>query len=506
MLALIILAAIAVEQPTPSDAIDWAIVHQMQADEADRPFLRYLWISPDLPLDSLPSEDGKRWDERQIGGAISYAVNAAASKAGVVIPLDRIANGWMIVVDLRRLCPKPTELQRLIDVWDGLAKDDPYFHATKENAGGRVAVIPDHLSHHADFLAATSQNPSLVYRADWFLVQALHLKYYEFKQWTKVDGTLFDQQEVYATYGADEAKSKALNGDQRVGIFVSGVTKSVRRLDRIQGIGGRFNTGSIWQSFDTTSKDGKISSNPFYNLLAYNPVGGEAIIEEQNGLHSFVIFQVANDEKGSRPLQRVAPANLVTDFTIPDGHPAELVSAISCIRCHGSHGGLWPVRNDVATLVKSGTDIVADFSDPKLKLNEETIDRLAGLYMGNFDKRLLIGRSDYDEAVRRATFHIDSPQGIGVVENSRIVSAIYRQYVFDDVTPAVACRELGYLAGDDAAKTLRSILPPAEFRNPVVSALRAGIAVRRSDWEQVYSGARAQIVSRVDGEPADKPQ
>ena len=406
------------------------------------------------------------------------------------MPPTRIANGWMVRLDLRQLAPKVEQLQRLINVYDGLAVDEPYFHETVENSGVQVAVIAKHLkADHAQAMAHLNVSPALVYRADWLITKCWHERYYEFRGWVHKDGKLFNQAEVLATVGASKAASEKLNADQRAMVSISGVTKSARRVDRIQGLGGRFNTGAVWLTWDTFRDRGAISGNPFYNALRFNPDGGEAIFELPNGLHAFFLYNA------KKQLVRDADPRLATDYTVPAGHSSVLSAGISCVRCHASSGGLHPVPNDIKRLVESGTDIVAEFGTTEL--TTEVIDRLAGLYMGDFKKRLFLGRLDYQEAVRRATRIRGDRKfaaGLTTEEASAVVAALYGDYLFEPVDTATACRELGYDPGSNPRQTLGLILPPRQFRDPSIGLLRAGIPIRREAWEQVYSGARLTVL------------
>lgn len=479
LLAILILGGPASPEkvPTPTEAVNWAIAHQASTVEQERPFKRYVWIPPFL------AEIDEKHDERHIAGVVNYAVNASLSQAGLIIQPQVIANGWMLVYDLRQLAPDDRDFQRIASFLERLALDEPYFHETKENTGGRIATIARHIdSPNGELLVELNLSASMVLRADWLIVQLLGDSYYDAQGWVKSDGSLFNQAEVYAQFGVDEEKSKQLNGDQRVAITISGVTGSVRRVDRIQGIGGRHNSGSVWQTFDTVQPQGAMKQNPLYNLLKFVPDGGEAIIEKQNGLHAFIIYN------NRRELVRAADPNLVTDYTVPSGNPAVLVPAIGCIRCHSDGGGLKPAPNHVRQLVESGTDIIGDIGGGR-----DALDRLAGLYMGNFTKRLRRGREDYEEAIRRCTIHRDYPQGMGAVEVSDLTAAIFDDYQYGQVSAARAVRELGYKPDINAVVTLNNVLPRSQFPNPMVGLLRANIGIRRADWEQVYSAARLRV-------------
>lgn len=509
MQALILAAALIgqVAITTPREAVGWAIAHQATQPAERQPLYRYVWIPEYLALPAEPHPDGdglpkqSKRSELHVAAVLSYAINEVASQSGVIVHPERIANGWMLAVYLphyasaTELSPSgngKTQLQTLVDVWDGLAVDDPYFHETSENSGGEVAVLAQHIDQdRAAVLAAMQKSPALVYRADWLIEQLTHLKYYEFAQFAKT------QPEVYKAIGVNEQLAQEVEGDQRAAIFVSGVTGKPRRVDRLQGASGRFGTGAVWQTWDVVDEAVRVDQHPLYNLLAFSPGGGEAIFEKSNGLHGYIIYDA------QRRLVREAAPELVADHTIPgppDGPGSRrLVPAISCIRCHAPGDGLQPVANDVATLLDNGTDIFAEIDATD---QQDALLRLAGLYAGDFGRRIQLGRDDYDLAVRRATQI--SPMlsaGLGASQAGTILSDLYAGYVYRRVDAAQACRELGYEPEGDPVQTLSAILPRSTPENVVIASLRAGIPVRRRDWEQVYAAAMARVQEARKAQP-----
>lgn len=504
ILTIVLLGQVA--SPTPNNALGWAIAHQVEQSADTRALWRYLWIPPY----AVPEHSTYKWDERHVGAALSYAINEAASQTGVIVQPEVIANGWMIACYLPNYAsstkpsagnPSKTELQSLVDVWDSLATDDPYFHITRENqkAEGvidRVAVIAPHITQeHAKVLGEMNASPALVYRADWFIEQLLSLHYRQFMQFPPTKA------EVFKTIGADEKLSQRLDGDQRVAIFTSHVTGKPRRVDRIQGAAGRFGTGAIWTTFDLFDETVQVDRHPLYNLLGFVADGGESIFERQNGLHGYLLF----NQQGQ--LVDEAPPNLVADHTIPgppDGPGTRrLAGAISCIRCHGPAEGLQPAPNDVQALLQNGTDILDDLSSNKSQ--SDVVLRLAGLYAGDFDRRIVLGRDDYTLAVRRATRMPGIPAGMDVVETAAITSAIFGNYTYNRVDAGQAIREFGLSPSNkDGVGTLDRCLPRvgsdgqgnAIRANVVIESLRAGLFVRRRDFEQVYGPAMAALKQR----------
>lgn len=367
--------------------------------------------------------------------AVNFAVNTATNTTSTLTNPLILGNG-RLRYDLRLLSHEPT---RLAHVWDNL--DYPY------STDG--------------------------YRADWLITQLLDAHYYDFRGY---NGKTLNQ--VAAEVGVDFKKSINLNADQRVAIAVSGVSESVRRIDRYQGIGGRHNTGVFFATWDTKKNKSALDKNPLYNLIKFFPDGGEAIFELPNGLHGFVIYDAR------RNLVRAGDTELVNDYTVPGAHDKAVRPAIGCIRCHGPHQGLWPAPNHIKQLFDANEiDIAGDLNDPSSKANE----RLAGQYLGDFTRRLRLAREDYQRAVRRITVTPDYPQGLTVEEVSAAVSSIYNDYRYQPVTPQQAMLESG------------GILPQqGPIKNVTLSLLRINVPVRRESWEEYHKqikGANHAVIT-----------
>lgn len=469
---------------TPNDAVGWAIAHQLETRPDARPYYRYVWIPEHLLADH------DQWDERHVAAAMSYSINEAASQTGLIAIPRSIANGYMLAVYLPNYASSSrlatdgterTELQALVDTWDGLATNEPYFHTLSEQSGIEAPTISGHIDlDRIQALAELNASPALVYRADWLLFRMLDTHYYQFAQFGST------QQSVYSKFGINEEASKALNADQRVAMFDSGITGKPRRIDRLQGVGGRWGTGAVFQTWDLLDESVSPLQHPMYNLIAFKADGGEAIIEKQNGLHSYILYQA------DRTLVREAPPDLVSDHTIP-GPPLgpgtkRLVAGISCIRCHNPQEGYHGAPNDVQRLLDSGVDITDDFlaGHPY-----DAVVRIAGLYAGDFSRRLALARDDYVLAVRRATIQPGLPAGLSVPEAGSLIAALYADHAWRRVTPEIAVAEVGR-PGEDFG----SLFPPREGDNIVIAALRAGIPVRRADWEQVYAAAMEDLSKR----------
>ena len=463
--------------PTPADATGWALSDLVQIPEADRPFVRYLWIPP--------------WGSERWVPAIGFTVNTAASHARTIQPAAVTANGWMVKYDLRKLAPEPKKLAKLLETWDGLAVDDPYFHVPSANTEIKAAVIAPHLSQEqAAVVAGLTLSTGAVYRADWFIVKALSTldggRYYDFRQVNKSPekGTALDN--WLSQRGLFVGTTQAVGGERRAAMFRSGVTGKPRRVDVFPTLTG--SVGSITRDIS----DGVVGADahPIRSLLDMRFDGSETIVAQPNGLHDFVL----SDAKGN--IVDEAPPDLVRDHTVKAPFTARLQPAISCIRCHGTEQaeGWQPITNDVQKLLGSRLNVFADVS--KTLSAEEVADTLAGFYSLDLDAAdglIGRGRRDYSTAVFRTAQGIQFEEKSIVTAVSKEVSAIYEAYQWDLVTPTIAARELGFLQSKDGKANILDIAmgEPAvgEAVDPVLGFLRIGISINRTDWELVYADA-----------------
>lgn len=460
--------------PTPAEAVGWALGDLAGVAEADRPFQRYVWLPP--------------WaDERWIA-AVNFSVNTAASHASVIRLANPAANGWLMRYDLRVLAPSISQLQKLVTTWDGLALQDSYFHVTTVNSGIAAAVLAPHLrQREAVALAGLSLSTGAIYRADFLLVKMLSTieggQYYDFQQVQRVVAKGSTPQAVWlASLGFFEKTTKDSIADQRSGLTRSEVTGKPRRIDAFYGIGRGGPLATI--THDIGNEDIDPSQHPLRNLIVFDDRGREAIATRRNGTHAFALF----DDSG-RFVDSV-PDTIASDNTVPSPHPKILHAAISCIRCHGPHGGLQPFKNDAAQLLGSGLDAL-DLAALNLT-RQQADDILASLYSENIDAPdSLIGRArrDYSKAVYRIVGGAYGDADV-VSAVSAHVSQIYASHRYDMLTPERACLELGLAvppgSGTAGIEQLFGPKVPGAFISLTEATLRTGESVNRSDFDHDY--------------------
>jgi hypothetical protein len=513
----------------PAHAVSLAVADLGQIPDDSRPFQRYIWI---------PNPTKHRI------GAVSYAINLSVSRASTIVQPAIIANGHLVRVDLRALAPQENDIGRLLVLWEKFSTE-PYFHITRttndalptntviiksdptdpagslrfklgnelwfktpdkffflwngtqwiisvgpiHDKGQTVSVFGAHVGlEQATLLQGLTKSNAAIVRYDFFMAKALTTLdgglYYDFVGiQAKPGGGKTAQEAFFDSLGVSEKTVESLRSDQRVAIFRSNVTGKPRRIDAFQGPNVRPGTGSglITITHDLADENVDPKGDPIRNLLNINDDAREVIAERPNGMHIFALF----DGKGG--LQLSAPDNIVKDHTIPSPFTARLQPGISCIRCHGPHDGLQPFQNDVQKMLSGLLDVFDDLQSKSAV--PTTLDRLAGLYAGDLTKPINRGRDDYSDAVYRAT------NGMSIRDTSAAVSAVYSNYYYDMIDAQTACHELGYdVPKEKALVYLNQMLPPLQQdivgispEDPIIGALKAGLKINRSQFEQIYA-------------------
>jgi hypothetical protein len=297
-----------------------------------------------------------------------------------------------------------------------------------------------------------------------------------------------------------------LRSDQRALETRSNVTGKPRVVSFLPTLSTR--EGISWGAITLDIKDERIDlgDRPFANLLDPKFQAQEALFPGINGLQTATLF----NDKGV--LQDEVPFNVANDTTIPNPYTKRLQPIISCIRCHGGDGsdGLKPVVNRAKQVLNgnlTAPEVFGDLSAGNKAFDSDTIDRLAGLYTGNFSKNLRRGRDDIAEATLKAT----GPWKDGIGDQTDVVKLStnrlqedYADYVFTMVDTQKALSELGIECSKEIAQKVFNLVLPPDTRSPVfgivggqpiypedprIGWLRQGVAIPRTDWALVESFA-----------------
>lgn len=497
MVTIILAAALAAAPLAPSQAVALATDDVLRVPASEQPFVRYVWTGND----------------RQAHGALEFTVNSALSHATTLVPSRVVAGGELVRINLASLAPRDADLKRLIETWEGLDVAEPYFHTVRIVAskpytqggktwtGKRVAELALHtgLDKHL-LLASLTQSRVPIVRADWFIVRALSTanggRYYEFRGTEKSDAknTAFDK--WLAKSGTSEKLVESLRSDERAAMTFSGVTSRARRVDMFAGAGVRLSQGTplVTITHDISNADVAAETDPIKNLLNFKDRAREAFRTLPTGLIEMGLF----DGKGE--LQDFVPQDIAHDSTIPTPFNQTLEGFASCVACHAGEDMFRSTRNDVMAAIKArGGDV---FDDLKGKAGTaDTLDRLAGLYSGDLMTVIRQARTNFSMVVYRMT------GGMSVPDVGGKIASIRNEYAFSMVTPAKACRELGFDATDaNASEVFATAVPPlpkdANGFTPegaFAVMLRGNVPITRIQWEQDFSdfALRAETARRI---------
>lgn len=489
-----------VKVPDPYDAAAWAVQDALAQRKigANVHGCFYIWIGPE--------------NDPNIAKVNSLAVNSVLSHADVIVLPELTAGGRLIRWDTKRLAPRPADHHRLIGVLNYLTQGEPFWHADLKALGHPPAIVKpfvwiDGATYTKISTVPTRETGELyqmlqqetgllcpLMRADYFLRRisssVQNGVYYEARGFVVYEHgkrRKLNEKEILAKLGADAAVSRKVRGDDRVGIAISGVTGQARAIEFIQGA-----VGPVRMSYDRSSDNENLFAHPLYNLLTVvdRADGKETIFTLQNRLLGYI----ATNGKGE--LVDEVPAPIATDNRTPVPHPARLYAPLSCVRCHGPDGGVKTCRNDVPVLLRDETDLdaFADFGDLKLS-STEVVDRLGGLYSGDFTGRVRDARDDYADAVFKAT------RGLTPQQAAAEWARQFETYWHSPVTAERQLLDLGWAkprSKQATVKTLEKLQAkpevdllvfgkPATRLDPMIGGPRKGVAIRRQDQERTYA-------------------
>lgn len=383
-------------------------------------------------------------------------------------------------------------------------------------------ILGPHVGQDAVAIVQATECQVPIVRADYFVRKTISTLdgglYYEFRGIEKSpDKNISDIEHFLKEFtGVTELDIAKLRSDQKVAMFRSQVTGKPRAVVMFAGAQGRIsvNQGLVMITQDMRDADVDPQADPMLNLLKFKFPAIELFAELQNGMLAYALYtgDINGDGKydaaqGEGELVRSAPDDIAADHNIPAPHTKRLQPAISCIRCHivkrgeTEPEGWIDMQNDVAVMLKSRLDVFGEKRDGFP--DQDTIDRLAGLYAGDLSKPLRRARDDLAEAMLRLTGNPGDDTGSVVTQSHGDLVKMYHAYWYDLVTPEVACRELGFAVDTNQAavtllKKLLPPLPPDEIgispEDPRMGALKAGVSINRLQWEQVYADAALRTI------------
>ena len=459
------------ETHTEADAVGWALDALGKYPEERRPFIRFVYIP--------------YWGDQEWIGVMDYAMNAACSQTRTLQFSDKHAGGWLLGYDLSQFA-SGEQLTYLVQTWDSLGVEDPYFHVSKVNTEGPPTVVL--APHLASKIATNVTNPENsqrvdvlvtqltgstggIYRADFLIEQLLTSakgKYPEFRQ----TGTSL--KELLGKRGFFFEQSRDLSGEKGALLLASDITGKSRVILTTFGLASR---QPLAITFDFKDARTRPDQQFIRNLITFDPFvdAKEALVPMQNGLWEGILAD------GKDAIQRVAPPDVVSDFTKPDGHTKELEMGMSCFLCHFNQDGYKTVRNDMDFLLHSDVDIIGT--------NEE-IATISGRYGENLDDPdgiLNRARRDFVKSVAIITTpHLKLAEGQSPVQRlGEKLKDIYHTYRYRLIDAERACLELGVREGNVAK--LKELVPRSEgVEDVTIGLLRNGAKIKRDDFEAIY--------------------
>jgi hypothetical protein len=531
--------------PVPDDAVGQALTDVLSLPPYARPYARYVRVREGtLEADA----DGRPLDPPALsrdGKAVALTLGMVSRSVFPNVRPVPVPGGQVLRIDLTQYAPRPGDLREWLRLWeefrfdpdfsllltrdelemvarygvdvgkgekadvdvvriDGPHIDPAALYRLKKETHSEAPVVGD---RYLAWRVLSTVKSDGVYRVIWGGL------YYELRGVRRAkdvkgaeDATDLDVFLDDAGVGNVKAGLTAerlfdrLRSDQRVAVFRSGVTGKPRRADWFHAPDSRDGTGWVSVTHDLRDKDVDVSFHPLYNLLSAKEAAFEVIREGTNGFPVYAIYD------GQQKLLDVAAQDVVSDRTVPSPFSPVLQCGISCLACHCAQGdvGVKSLQNDAKRLLSGRLDAFGDLSrkDP---FGPRTIERLAGLYAGDFTKHIRRARDDLDETVLRCAgpwpgardqVNVVKPAMTHVVDRCR-------GYWYDEVTPGLALRELGLMAPKGkAVGVLKALLPPDPqaavvlpytqpyvAENPVLGALKENVNVGRADWDLVKTFA-----------------
>jgi hypothetical protein len=303
--------------------------------------------------------------------------------------------------------------------------------------------------------------PSLVIRADWFLVLATDCKestaYYEL-----VFGEVF-------TKKAQFQKRLGIEAGQSFGLIESNSGVIVSKKRWIETFGQR--RGYAWGTRDSAkvnlatdplgSPDGKFKHDAEEWIIGVPKL--HAATGTRGALQVYFLSNAAGDR------QDVAPPDIATDHTRIRYGATEIRNGISCISCH-AEGMINPTTNEFRDLITAGVDVYAD---------KKTQQQLEAFHLGDLKLELERNREDFTVMVELCT-------GVPSKQAVEAFAAVVKNY------DAPVTMELAALELDTTVEELQLALAygsSAGKYSPRLALLAHTRSMPRQVWEQVYLDA-----------------
>ena len=293
---------------SPIDMLAVMLKDLERANDRDPPFYRYFTLTH---LHNAGFEDNELESHRQ---GLSKLVNSLSWGRVVQVPVAIDATKTILRIDLRHY--------KWNEAWSQIIATDPY-RVTYSDKSAQLC-----------YTMTKCELPHV--RADWFVFSASRPPLYN-----KILGLPETPEQMLAfettRLGVDVTKNLAdYNDVMRAGFYPSGVSKSVRLIERHVS-----SYGAYWKSYDFKPVVPNEQPPRRRNLKAFptgpggpndfEHDGGEMIFSLPNGLQAYMLTDAAGRQipKG--------PTDVVVDKeAVKRGRDPEVVNGVSCMNCHWS--------------------------------------------------------------------------------------------------------------------------------------------------------------------------
>jgi hypothetical protein len=324
----------------------------------------------------------------------------------------------------------------------------------------------------------SGKNPNILFRADWFIVNATDttkqedrgLKAKDFPYYILQYGLGHEPKDKFDflkawQVDAEKADKFRLETGTVVDKGDSGVSQHTRLLARIRTVLGYF-----WHTKDVKSHDvdpDKVQSRDYVeDLFANQSDAGEYIATNRRGLQTYLLTAGNNDK-----FKVVSFGDPTIVIDRQDPHDPRVRTGKSCIVCHAL--GVIPYTSVISDLFKAGGDVLSAYKDVQRELKA-------------FYTRYKNGEEvEQDNAIFEAA--VKECNGLDPLSNMKAYLAVYEWYWNEKVTPAQAAVECGLTLPD-----LKGALRGATTGRLVF--LYKDKPMPREIWDSVNYGGYVQTV------------
>ncbi|HTU21238.1 MAG TPA: hypothetical protein VMG10_24505 [Gemmataceae bacterium] len=420
---------------TNTDLFKFILDDLDKASERDRRFLRYLTL---VHLYNAGVSDDEL-DAYRLG--INRLLNSLSHQAELFVPEPIDPAKTILRVDLRRVGWSEAD-------WYRLAAADPFALVLDLGTAKTCCHITNCLipALRGDVFCFTASRPPLYH-------DLLHIPrtFRELEKQLKVN-----------------SKKDISDGNVlRAGFYPSGVSINPRVVERLLG-----GSTPFWRSYDFDRPDG--TQNIFANPLgpatagsheyAFTPKGGEIIFALENGLHAYMLIDVAGNRLDAAAL------TIVSD---PAQKEKAVINGASCYRCHVA--GFIPVHDQIRPHARRNRAAFA----------KDELEKIFALYpdQSHLDRQIAKDNARYLRALRE----------IGV-ESTRTDPITLISQRFDE---ALNLRLAAAEAGVETEAFLLLIERNALLKRIIGDLRNEGSTIHRDVWVSIFPEVVREVERRV---------